>query len=123
MNPLSLLGDVFGLAREFIVDKDKLIEFQHKAKELELQLATQLISTKTTPGVDATVKLLYALNSLWRPIVGAAMTLFGAYAHYKGIQMDTAAHLVFDGAFPAWGASRHIEKQKKAKAESWSFDD
>ena len=107
----SLAGGLIDLADQLITDKDKLIEFKFKAAELQMKSMQALISTTTVPWVDATVKLLFALNSLWRPVIGGLMTLFGAYAHYKGLPIDPTAHLVFDGAFPAWGVSRHVEKK------------
>lgn len=117
MNPalIPLIADafkgLFGIGKELIVDKDKQIEYAFKLAELQQQFSMQLVSQATVPWVDATVKLMYALNSLWRPIGGALMTAFGIYAHWKGIKIEPALHAVFDGAFPAWGVSRHINKQ------------
>lgn len=107
------MDSLIKLGSEYIVDKDKLIEFQFKAMELKQEQAVTLLATKTNPFVDALVKLMYAFQIFWRPLVGMLMTGFGAYAHYKGIDMDVALHAIFDGAFPAWGVSRHVEKQKK----------
>lgn len=104
---------ITGLASEYIEDPDKKIEFEYKAKELETGLLETVLNTTTVPWVDALVKILVTLNSLWRPMVGAMMTAFGAYAHLKGIDMDPAAHVIFDGAFPAWGASRHMNKKQQ----------
>lgn len=119
MMPWQIIGETVGglidLADQAITDKDKLIEFKFKAAELQAQSMQVLISAQTVPWVDATVKLLFALNSLWRPVIGGLMTLFGAYAHYKGLPIDPTAHLVFDGAFPAWGVSRHVEKKEVIK--------
>ncbi len=53
-----------------------------------------------------------ALNGLWRPIGSIVMTAFGGYCHLKGVDMEVTAHLLFDGAFPAWMASRHMQKGK-----------
>lgn len=129
MMPWTVVGNaltgIMGLADQYILDKDKLIEFRFRALELNIQAQETLLKTNTTPWVDAVVKLMYALNMFWRPFVGAAMTAFGAYCHYKGIEMDAALHAVFDGAFPAWGASRHMEKIKNAdkKAGYSGFDE
>ena len=114
MKPLDSL---LQLGAEFITDKDKLIEYQFKAMELKQAQALAILNKDTSPWIDGTVKLMMAFQVFWRPFVGAAMTLFGAYAHYKGIEIDAAAHLIFDGAFPAWGASRHVEKQKKLRIQ------
>lgn len=113
----SLIRDIIGLGRELIVDKDKAIEFEFKAAELRVQALSTVLQTKTHPWVDAAVKLMYAFQIFWRPLVGTLMTGFGMYCHYKGIQMDTGLHAVFDGAFPAWGVSRHIEKKQKLKKQ------
>jgi hypothetical protein len=108
----DVFKSLFGLGAELIEDKDKLNEFNFKLNELQGQLNLQLIQTTTVPWVDGTVKLLFAFNSLWRPLGGAAMTAFGIYAYVKGIQIPEGLHAVFDAAFPAWGLSRHINKQK-----------
>ena len=110
---LKPVDNLISLGSEFIVDKDKLIEFQFKALELKYQAADMLMQTKTVPWVDATVKIMFALNTFWRPMIGALMTAFGAYAHIKQIDIEPALHAIFDGAFPAWGVSRHTEKAKK----------
>jgi len=122
MMPWQFIGDtvdgLINLADQAITDKDKLIEYKFKAAELKMQGMQSLLSTTTTPKVDATVKIIFAINTLWRPLLGAVMTAFGAYAHFKGIPMDTAAQVVFDGAFPAWGLSRHVEKKSAPKSRS-----
>ena len=136
MMPWNILGDSIGglinLADQYIVDKDKQIEFKFKALELKQAGQESLLNSATTPWVDATVKLLFAINTLWRPAVAAAMTAFGAYCHYKGIDIGDVGTVVFDGAFPAWGASRHVSKAKQVIADtkkaavrrpSWQFDD
>lgn len=51
---------------------------------------------------------MYAWYPLIRPFGAFLLTAFGAYCHYKGIEMDVALHAVFDGAFPGWMYSRHI---------------
>lgn len=108
----GVLSGLIGLASEYIPDKDKQAEFQLKAKKYEHDLLSTILETTTVPWVDATVKILIALNAMWRPIAGAAMTAFGAYAHVNGIDIPVELHAMFDGAFPAWGASRHFNKQK-----------
>jgi len=127
MMPWTIIGsamkDIFGLADQLITDKDKLIEFKFKAMDLNLQAQSQLLKTQTIPWVDALVKVMYAANMFWRPLVGACMTAFGAYAHFRGIQIEPALHAVFDGAFPAWGVSRHVEKAKKADADQYIWHD
>lgn len=112
------LGDIFtsliGLGGELIEDKDKRNEYNMKIMESRNKLDMAILQMKTHPKVDAFVKVLFALNSLWRPALGASMTIFGIYAHLKeGIDLSVASQAIFDGAFPAWGLSRHVEKNKK----------
>ena len=113
----SLINSVASLAGEFIEDKDKLNEINYKIKELEFKLRETLLATKTTPKVDAFVKILIAFRDiilpLLRPLGAACMTAFGMYCHAKGIDIGDANHVIMDGAFPAWGASRHVNKQKE----------
>jgi hypothetical protein len=113
---IPILGDIIdgiiGLGKEVIIDKDKQIEFEYKARELWYAQSTELLKTITLPWVDATVKLLYAFNSLWRPIVSASMTAFAAYCAVAGVELSDTMTTVFASAFPAWGVSRHMNKQK-----------
>lgn len=106
------VNGLIDIGKEFIVDKDKQIEFEYKTKELSLQMASELLKTQTVPWVDALVKLMYAAQTFIRPFGAFIMTCFGAYCHYKGIPLDAGLHAVFDGAFVAWGASRHAHKSK-----------
>lgn len=114
LNPLAPL---FDLISEAIPDPDKRRELEAKITQARIQVDQLIMQTTTIPWVDALVKIMYALErfivTLWRPIGAAAMTAFGMYAHYKGIDIGEANHLILDGAFPAWGASRHMEKTKK----------
>ena len=123
-NLLKPVDSLINLGSEYIVDKDKLIEFQFKAMELKQNSIDSLVGMKTVAWVDAVVKLMFALKSLMRPIIGGMMTMFGAYCHYKGITMDVGLHAIFDGAFPAWGVSRHAEKVRDKKKEtSWEWEE
>jgi hypothetical protein len=112
---VSLIGQVIGLGSELIEDKDKRNEFVFKSQEMSFQLLGQLLTTKTVPWVDAVVKILMVGKAFVRPLGGALMTAFGAYAHFKGIEIPPAMHAIFDGALPAWGVSRHAEKREKIK--------
>lgn len=119
----SLIDDLFGLADKFIEDKDKKNEFSFKVQELQFKLRESLLQTTTIPWVDGFVKILIAFRDiilpLLRPLGAAAMTAFGMYCHLKGIDMGGAAnHTIFDAAFPAWGASRHVNKTQAQKEET-----
>jgi hypothetical protein len=113
---VGLVSQIVSVGSELIEDKDKRNEFAFQSQKLSFELLGQLLSTKTIPWVDALVKIILTLKVFIRPVVGAAMTAFGAYAHYKGIQIEPAMHAIFDAAAPAWGISRHQEKKEKVKA-------
>jgi len=112
---IGIINAVSTLGSKFIADKDKQTEFAFMTQELAFKTMETLLTAKTYPWVDGLVKLLYTLQIFIRPAIGGAMTVFGAYMHYKGTPMDGVAQTIFDGAFPAWGVSRHVEKQNKAK--------
>ena len=114
LNPIDSL---IKLGSKFVTDKDKLIEFQFKALELKQAAMTDLLHTQTYPWVDALVKLMQATVVFARPVGGALMTGFGAWCHYKGITMDVGLQALFDGAFPAWGVSRHYNKESETTVE------
>lgn len=116
MNPAIITG-LISIGKEFIEDKDKSTEFAYKAMD-------KLLGTTTYRWVDALVKLSYAseqiTKGLLRPIGAACMTAFGMYCHFKGIDLGASA-IVYDGALPAWGVSRHVEKSKTPK--NWDSED
>jgi hypothetical protein len=109
----GLFKGLLNLGSEFIEDKDKRNEFNMRVKESENEFNTVLIQTKTTPIVDAIVKLLYAFIPFFRPVGSFLMTAFGIYAHWKGLEIDVMNHGLLDSAFPLWMGSRHVEKNKK----------
>jgi len=110
------------LAGQYIEDKDKLNEINKELRVLEKGIEESLLNTSTTPKTDAFVKILIAVKEvilpMLRPLGAAAMTAFGMYCHVKGIPMDGAAQAVMDGAFPAWGASRHVHKANVEKEKT-----
>lgn len=116
-----LINSVTGLISEAVEDPDKRNEINLKIQELEQEGNKALLAAETSPFVDALVKLLIAFKDvvipLLRPLGAACMTGFGMYCHLKGISMETSMQLLMDGAFPAWGASRHVEKQKVIKQQ------
>lgn len=120
MSLLSLVPGLFKLADKFIEDKDKKAEFY-------VQMMNKMLDTKTYPWVDALVKLSYAseqiIKGLFRPIGAALMTAFGVYCHLKGIDIGPTAQVIFDGALPAWGTSRHIEKSAQKEKKPDPFED
>jgi len=128
----SAITGVKDLISEFIVDEDKKNQINYQIQELEFGLRENLLKTTTTPKVDAVVKLMIATKDvvipMLRPVGAACMTAFGMYCHAKGISMETATQVIMDGAFPAWGASRHVAKKdelkvKKSRKSSWDTED
>lgn len=112
---LGVIPGIMKLADKMIVDKDKKAEFAFKQAEMQNALITKLVEQKTIPWVDATVKLFGAVVILGRPIGSFALTMFGLYAQYKGIELSDAANAVTLGAFPAWMGAREVHKSRKAR--------
>lgn len=133
MNILSILPDLTSLADQLIEDKDKKAEYAFKLQELAMQYQQTLITTKTSPKVDAGVKLLYAISDigqkLWRPALSGFAFIWGLFnpedlmrLHELGTVGDAGIAAVF-GSAPAWGYSRHVEKQKKGSAKAPEVED
>ena len=107
------------LISEFVVDDEKMAKIKLELEKVKVSVKSDLLKTSTTPKVDAFVKLLIAFNDLilpwFRPLGAGLMTAVGLYFHYKQIPIDGAIHAMLDGSFPAWGASRHVNKQTEIK--------
>ena len=120
----ALISPVTNLASKLILDKDKYAELQFKRSDNEHEARMSLLATTTTPKIDATVKLLLALRDvvipLLRPLGSFALAGFAAYCVSENIQLGETVETMMFGAPLAWGASRHVNKQTKAKAkEDW----
>lgn len=115
----GLISPVTGIVNKLVIDKDKLAELEFKREDNNYKLRSQLLTVTTTPKVDAFVKLLITFRDvvipILRPFGAACMTAFGMYMHYRGTPLDATSQIVMDAAFPAWGTSRHINKQTEAK--------
>lgn len=115
----GLISPVTNIADKLILDKDKYAELKFRELELREKRAMKLLTITTTPKIDAVVKILYTIKDviipMFRPLGAAAMTAFGVYAHLKGLNIDPVVQGIFDGAFPAWGLSRHVNKQTDSK--------
>ena len=113
----ALLPSLFKLGDKMIVDKDKKSEFSFKVQEMAFKQMETLINAKSYPWVDALVKLAYAseqiIKGLFRPIASALMLGFAMYCEVSAIELSDGVQAILYGSLPAWGASRHIEKQKK----------
>lgn len=107
------------LISEFVVDDEKMAQINLEIGKVKASVKSDLLKTSTTPKVDAFVKILIAFNDLilpwFRPIGAGLMTAVGLWFHYKQIPIDGAVHAMLDGSFPAWGASRHVNKQTAIK--------
>jgi hypothetical protein len=110
---------LFGVVDQLVEDKDKKNEIFLKMAEMQNQLNIVLMQLKTVPWVDATVKLLFAFRDLvlplLRPVVGALMTGYAAYAETNGINLSPVVQAALAAAFPGWMYSRHTEKRNGTK--------
>lgn len=107
MSKEEFIEEVLALG-EVVTETDK--EQQQFDREVRY-LAAKHLHVRWAEGFRV---MVLAVNALWRPLGALAMTAFGAYCHLHGVEMIESAHLLFDGAFPAWGASRHVIKNKEA---------
>lgn len=122
---LALLGTVlpglFKIGDKLIEDKDKKAEFAFKVQEMAFKQMEVLIGAKTYPWVDALVKMAYAseqiVKGLFRPIIAAVAFGFGLYFELNNIEVSGTVEAILFGSFPAWGVSRHVDKNKPKKEE------
>ena len=118
---IPLLTGLIDIGKELIEDKDKRNEFAIRSQELTHETMRIMLQTETSPWIDGAVKILYALQTFWRPAVSAGVLVWGllnpdaiGVLHQLGTVGDGVIASVF-GSFPAWGISRHKEKMKKAE--------
>jgi len=117
----AVIPGLFKIGDKLIEDKDKKAEYAFKVQEMFFKQMEVLIAAKTYPWVDALVKMSYAaeqiIKGLFRPIASALMLAFAMYCEVSAIELSDGVQAILYGAFPAWGASRHIDKQKKKVIE------
>ena len=100
----------------------KYMESQDKKEQLALDTVKAMLTSKTYRFVDALVKLAYAAEQitkgLLRPMFSVGMFIYGLnnvdvmkQLIELGIVGEAAVGAIF-GSAPAWGYSRHKEKQK-----------
>lgn len=139
MDPVSAVAnfgsEVTGLIDQFVEDKDlknKLThELQIKMLTLKHTLDMALIQTKTTPKVDAFVKILFAIKDiiipLFRPVGSIALAAFGGYCMTNGVELSDTLQIALFGQTGLYGYSRHQDKkqknQLKAKLKSEGVED
>lgn len=118
----SILPGLFSLGGKLIEDKDKRAEYAFNVQRMAQEMGMKLLETQTYPWIDGLVKLAYAgeaiVKGLFRPLGAAAMGAFAIYAEINGIELSTGVEAILYGAFPAWGASRHVEKKSKKEEGS-----
>ncbi len=117
---LDTVGGIFkgvlGIVDQVVEDKDKRNEITYKIFEAQNQLNVTILTQKTVPWIDAAVKFLYALNSLWRPLVSAYLFFYGLthpevlrQLYEMGPAGQAGIGAMF-AAFPGWMYSRHKKK-------------
>lgn len=122
---LNLIDAALSIGKELVEDKDK-------RAELAFQTMNTLLTSKSYRWIDGLVKLSYAteqiIKGLVRPLVSTGMFVYGvlnpdvlAQLHELGTVGDVGVAAML-GSAPAWGYSRHKEKQK-SKKEDTSWDD
>lgn len=119
---VGLGNNITGVISELVQDKDLAAKLINEVTLRQLDLQKAILTMPSQTKADAIVKVMYALRDvgvpLLRPIGAAAMTAFGIWAHYKGLDIGDAPQVILDGAFPGWMASRHAGKaQQKAVQE------
>lgn len=131
LDPLGIqAGFNFGskaldVVSEWIEDPDKKLQVMFELTRLEHAFQVELLKQTTNPWVDGSVKFLYALRELARPLGAIAMNIFGGYLIYRGVietdQINDTAAVVGGAmqlALPAWGTSRHLHKAQQEKEET-----
>jgi len=121
----NLIAGLFNIGGKFIEDKDKKNEFAFKILEMADKLSHKMLETKTYPWVDALVKLAYAADAimmkLLRPVGSAVLTGIVIYCDMNGIELSATVQALGAAAFPAWMASRHVNKQQKIKHRKYAI--
>ena len=122
---MALYGEaiegITNLISEFITDDDLRAKLDFETKKLEFELDKVLLSTTTTPRMDAFVKLLVATRDiiipLIRPIASVAMACFAAYCTTENIPLPSYVQEALFGAPVLYGTSRHIAKKEEQKTK------
>ena len=118
------ITSTFGFLSELVEDDDLKNKLDFEKKKLQFELDRVLLSTKTNPWVDGGIKVLIALRDIIIPMLRPAGAF---YLSYKGVDI-AQAELAVSGdisalsmglasAFPAWGASRHVNKNNEQRTE------
>lgn len=112
----GIIKMIGGLGGELIEDKDKKTEFAFKMAALAEKRMEVLMNQKTYPWVDGLVKLAYAseqiVKGLFRPVASSLMLAVAVYFEINDIKVSGTVETILYGALPAWGVSRHMDKNK-----------
>jgi hypothetical protein len=126
----SAVTSVFSFFSELVTDDDLKAKLVFEEAKLRFALDQILLTTQTTPKVDAAVKVLMALRDIvipmFRPLGAACMTAFGAYCMMNGIELSEPIQYLLFGAPIGYGVSRHVDKkeqQKTIRAKSRVIDE
>lgn len=115
------ISGITDLISEFITDDDLRAKLDFETEKLKFELDKVLLSTTTTPRMDAFIKLLIATRDiiipLFRPVGSVAMACFGAYCVVNDIVIPDAIQMALFGSPLAYGASRHQAKKDSQKTE------
>ncbi len=112
---------ITSLLSEVIDDGDMRAKLDFEIEKLKFELDKALLSSTTTPKIDATVKLLIATRDIiipmLRPVGSFAMAGFGAYCISEGIELSEPIQIALFGAPIGYGASRHAAKKDEQRTE------
>lgn len=115
------ISGITNLISEFISDDDLRAKLDFETEKLKFELDKVLLSTTTTPRMDAFIKLLIATRDiiipLFRPAGSMAMACFGAYCVINNIIIPEVIQVALFGSPLAYGASRHQSKKDNQKTE------
>jgi len=115
------------LISEFITDDDLRAKLNFETEKLKFELDKALLSTTTTPRMDAFIKLMIASRDiiipLFRPLGSIIMACFGAYCVVNNIMIPDVIQVALFGSPLAYGASRHAAKKEEQKTERAKIKD
>lgn len=128
MGPLAYLPivqQVLSIINKNVQDKDQ-------AAALSNELTTALLASHTSVFVDSAVKLMVALNAVWRPLISGIAFVY-SLSHPEAMaqlqDIGPVGEALAGGsvaAFPIWAASRQYDKAKAASTSeqerAWLFN-
>jgi len=121
--PLAM--QLIRMADKAIEDKTERLRFQQQVVEQTFAFYRTLLEARTTPWVDALVKLVLALKGLFRPLFGAAALGYVAWLESQGQALPVWVSVALSSLLPGWFVSRGVEKMatKRKGSDVWEWDD